>query len=56
MQAEVRLERVRLSGEAVGLRAPNSSIEESMLERALLIEAKLEKLSLSDVELKTLVE
>lgn len=52
LQPEARLEQVMLSGEGVGLRASNLSIEESVLDRVRLIEAKLEKLSLGDVELK----
>lgn len=52
LQPEARLEQVMISGEGVGLRASNLSIEESVLDRVLLIEAKLEKLSLGDVELK----
>lgn len=52
LKPEARLEQAILSGDGVGLRAPNISIEESVFERALLIEAKLEKLGLRDVELK----
>lgn len=52
LQSEVSLERTLLSGEGVGLRAANMHIDESVFDRALLVEAKLEKLSLSDVELK----
>ena len=52
LESEARLEQVLLTGEGVGLRAPNANVEESALERALLIEAKLEKLGLKDVVLK----
>jgi uncharacterized protein YjbI with pentapeptide repeats len=53
LATEASLTSVRLVGtDASGLRAPNMSIEEAVLEKASLLEARLEKLGLMDVELK----
>ena len=52
LEPEARLEQTSLSGEGAGLYAPNASIDESVLDRVLLIEAKLEKFGLRDVEAK----
>ncbi|HEX8762843.1 MAG TPA: pentapeptide repeat-containing protein, partial [Candidatus Saccharimonadales bacterium] len=49
---EARIEQALLAGDATGIKAANVSIEESVIERVLFIEARLEKLSLGDVELK----
>lgn len=54
LRTEARLEQcIFVQAEAVGLRASNMSLEETMFERVALAEAKLEKLHLLDAELRT---
>lgn len=51
--AEARFERVLFANVvAVGVKASNMHVEESMLQKVLFVEAKLEKLTLMDVQLK----
>lgn len=51
--AEARFEQVLFTDTmAIGVKAPNIHIEESVLQKVFLAEAKLEKLTLMDVELQ----
>lgn len=53
-QAELRIENAHIEMlDAISVHAENMSIDESILERVQLVQAKIEKLGLSDVELRS---
>lgn len=53
LQAELRIENAHIELlDAIGVHAENMSIDESVLERVQCVQAKLEKLGLSDVKLQ----